>query len=468
MTIQLFDSVKKQKIPFSPIQEGKVKIYVCGPTVYDHAHLGHARSSIAFDLFRRLFLALGYEVTFAKNFTDIDDKIIKKCQEEQKSLEEISIFYIQSYLEDMESIGVMRADIEPKATQNLEAMQAMISSLLASGYAYQTSNGDVYLDSSKDPLYGTLSHREENLESKSRIKDEEGKKSKRDFVLWKAYKGQGDIGYQSSFGQGRPGWHIECSAMIEKHLAYQNQDFAIDIHAGGMDLLFPHHENEASQTRCYSQRELAKYWLHNGFVTINGEKMSKSLGNSFFLKDVLKHYHGEIIRNYLLGTHYRANFDFSEEDLLSSKKRLDRFYRLKKRLKSSIASKAQSDFSQKFLQALSDDLNISLALSIIESMFKESNEALDQYPKNQELKSSIRANLDLISYVLGIGNLDAVEYFQLGVSKDLKEEILQKISERNQAKKEKNYALADEIRKDLESKGITLLDTSEGTIWEKI
>lgn len=468
MTIQLFDSVQKQKVQFSPIQQGKVKIYLCGPTVYDHAHLGHARSSIAFDLWRRLFLALGYEVSFAKNFTDIDDKIIKKCQEEQKSLEEITTFYIQSYLEDMESIGVMRADIEPKATENLEAMQEMIASLLISKHAYQTSNGDIYLDSSNDSLYGTLSHRDESLESKSRIKEEEEKRSKRDFVLWKAHKGQEDIGYESPFGKGRPGWHIECSAMIEKHLAYQKEDFGIDIHAGGMDLLFPHHENEASQTRCFSQKELAKYWLHNGFVTIKGEKMSKSLGNSFFLKDVLKHYHGEIIRNYLLGTHYRANFDFSEEDLLSSKKRLDRFYRLKKRLKNATASKAQSDFAQKFLQALSDDLNISLALSVVELMFKESNEALDRYPKDQELKSSIRANLDLISYVLGIGNLEAIEYFQLGVSKEFKEEILQKISHRIQAKKEKNYTLADEIRKDLEEKGIALLDTSEGTIWEKI
>lgn len=468
MTVQFFDSVKKQKVQFSPIQQGKVKIYVCGPTVYDHAHLGHARSSIVFDLFRRLFLALGYEVTFAKNFTDIDDKIIKKCQEEQKSLEEITAFYIQSYLEDMESIGVVKPDLEPKATQNLEAMQTMISSLLASKHAYQTSNGDVYLDSTKDLLYGTLSHRDESLEVKSRIKDEEGKKSKRDFVLWKAYKGQIDIGYESVFGKGRPGWHIECSAMIEKHLAYSDQDFAIDIHAGGMDLLFPHHENEASQTRCFSQRELAKYWLHNGFVTIKGEKMSKSLGNSFFLKDVLKHYHGEIIRNYLLGTHYRANFDFNEEDLLSSKKRLDRFYRLKKRVGSSPASKAQNDFAQKLLQSLSDDLNISLALSVIEMMFKESNEALDQYPKDKELKSSIRANLDLISYVLGIGNLEAIEYFQLGINQELKEEVLREINRRNQAKKDKNYALADQIRKDLENKGIALLDTSDGTIWEKI
>ncbi|WP_027326798.1 cysteine--tRNA ligase [Helicobacter pametensis] len=467
-TLQLFDSSQKRKLPFVPIQEGKVTFYVCGPTVYDHAHLGHARSSIAFDLWRRLFLALGYEVSFAKNFTDIDDKIIKKYQDTQKSLEEITQYYIQSYLEDMSAINVLPADIQPKATQNLDEMHALITTLLESQHAYQTSNGDIYLDSTKDSLYGTLSHRGEDLETRSRIQDEEGKKSHRDFVLWKAYKGEHDIGYASPFGKGRPGWHIECSAMIEKHLAYQNGDYAIDIHAGGADLLFPHHENEASQTRCATKRELAKYWIHNGFVTINGEKMSKSLGNSFFLKDVLKHYHGEIVRNYLLGTHYRANFDFSEEDLLASKKRLDKLYRLKKRLNSIQSSKAMTQFSQNLLEALSDDLNISLALSVIEQMIKESNESLDQYPKDKELKAQICANLELISHLLGIGEMDAIEYFQLGLSPEQKLYIQEQIALRLQAKKAKDYNLADLIRKKLEEEGIALLDTSEGTIWEKI
>lgn len=468
MNLQLFDSSKKQKLSFIPLEKGKVKIYVCGPTVYDNAHLGHARSSIAFDLWRRLFLALGYEVSFAKNFTDIDDKIIKKCQESQKSLEEITSSYIQSYLEDMEAIGVMRADIEPKATQNLKEMQKMISTLLDSQYAYQIDNGDIYLDSTKDHAYGNLSHRGEELETKSRIQDEEGKKSSRDFVLWKAYKGEQDIGYESPFGKGRPGWHIECSAMIEKHLAYKDKDYAIDIHAGGADLLFPHHENEASQTRCATKRELAKYWLHNGFVTINGEKMSKSLGNSFFLKDVLKYYHGEIVRNYLLGTHYRANFDFSEEDLLASKKRLDKLYRLKKRLGDTKSSKADSKFGSDLLNALSDDLNISLALSVIENMIKESNESLDQHPKDSELKALICANLELIVHILGIGRLEVNEYFQLGVSEEQKSHIQEQIALRLQAKKDKNYELADSIRKKLEEAGIALLDTSNGTIWEKI
>lgn len=465
---KLFDSVKKQKLPFIPLKEGEVRIYVCGPTVYDNAHLGHARSSIAFDLLRRVFLALGYKVTFAKNFTDIDDKIIKKCQEENKSLEEVTSFYIQSYLKDMEEIGVLRADLEPKATQNLKEMQKMIASLLDSHHAYVTSSGDIYLDSTTDSLYGSLSHRGEDLETKSRITLEEDKKNDRDFVLWKSYKGEGDIGYESPFGKGRPGWHIECSAMIEEHLAYTDQDYAIDIHAGGADLLFPHHENEASQTRCATHRELAKYWLHNGFVTINGEKMSKSLGNSFFLKDVLQHYHGEIIRNYLLSTHYRANFDFSEEDLLSSKKRLDKLYRLKKRLDPVPSSQAGSEFSQALLCALSDDLNISQALSLIDEMIRQSNESLNYHPKDKELKALISANLELISCLLGIGTMEAKEYFQLGVSEEQKAYIQSQIIKRTKAKNDKNYELADWIRKDLEEKGIALLDTNDGVVWEKI
>lgn len=468
-TLMLFDSVKKQKLSFSSIEPNKVRMYVCGPTVYDDSHLGHARSAIVFDLLRRTLIALGYEVTFAKNFTDIDDKIIKKCNESGKSLQEITSHYIQAYLDDMHSLNVLSPTLEPKATENLDAMEEMITTLLAKNLAYQTQNGDVYLDTTKDSSYGSLSHKGDELENISRIEENDFKRSERDFVLWKAYKGEQDIGYPSSFGKGRPGWHIECSAMIEKHLAYPYGKFAIDIHGGGADLLFPHHENEASQTRCATQRELSKYWVHNGFVTINGEKMSKSLGNSFFLKDVLAHYHGEIVRNYLLSSHYRGNFDFNEQDLLSSKKRLDKIYRLYKRLSpKAIASKPMQDFQDKLLDALCDDLNISLAFSHIENFIKESNEALDKNKKDINLHSQILSNLIYIKEVLGIGTLDAVEYFQLGVDEAQKEQILSLITQRQEAKANKDYAKADEIRKILETQSIALLDTPEGTIWEKM
>ncbi|NOX16116.1 MAG: cysteine--tRNA ligase, partial [Epsilonproteobacteria bacterium] len=387
----IYDSVIKKKVPFVPIVDNTAKIYVCGPTVYDDAHLGHARSSIAFDLLRRVLVVLGYKVTFVKNFTDIDDKIIKKMQESRKSLEEITNFYIKRYKDEMHSLGIKDADIEPKATQTIDDIIVFVEDLIEKNIAYKLDDG-IYFDTNTDKKYLSISHMHidtKNLQARANTNDK--KRDLKDFALWKFSK-KGEPTYSAGFGNGRPGWHIECSCMIKKHIANLDAPFQIDIHAGGMDLLFPHHENEASQTRCQSGQELAKYWMHNGFVTINGEKMSKSLGNSFFLKDALKIYDGEILRFYLLSTHYRANFNFSEEDLLISKKRLDKLYRLKKRVYNSKQSAPNQEFKAQLLKALSDDLNISKALSIIESMISDSNEKLDDEPKNKAIKSQIIAN----------------------------------------------------------------------------
>lgn len=490
--ITLFDSIKKQKLPFEPISPKQVRIYVCGPTVYDDAHLGHARSSIAFDLWRRLFLFLDFEVIFAKNFTDIDDKIIKKSLQNGISVEEVSEQYIELYLNDMHTLGVLRPNLEPKATQNLAQMHEMIEHLLQKGYAYMGENNDVYLSITKDKAYGSLSQRTTHEQNQSRIANADDKQEESDFALWKGYKGENDIAYDSPFGKGRPGWHIECSAMIEKHLAYKGQEFAIDIHAGGADLLFPHHENEASQTRCATGRELAKYWLHNGFVNINGEKMSKSLGNSFFIKDALKVYDGEFLRNYLLGVHYRSALNFNEEDLLQSKKRLDKIYRLKKRVIDSMpqtkaldsndltaqleslhilkahAKNAQDSFIQPLLEALSDDYNISKALSIIEEMLSSSNEYLDKNPKDKAYKLVISGNLACIEYLLGLGGKNPIAYFQLGLTQQEKQNIESKLKLRTEAKAQKNYALADSIRDELKNQGIEIMDTPQGTTWEKV
>ena len=490
--ITLFDSIKKQKLHFEPILPKQVRIYVCGPTVYDDAHLGHARSSIAFDLWRRLFLFLDFEVIFAKNFTDIDDKIIKKSLQNGISVAEVSERYIELYLNDMHTLGILRPDLEPKATSNLPQMHEMIEHLLQKGYAYMGENNDVYLSITKDKAYGSLSQRTTHEQNQSRITNTNDKQEESDFALWKGYKGENDIAYDSPFGKGRPGWHIECSAMIEKHLAYKEQDFAIDIHAGGADLLFPHHENEASQTRCATGRELAKYWLHNGFVNINGEKMSKSLGNSFFIKDALKIYDGEILRNYLLGVHYRLALNFNEEDLLQSKKRLDKIYRLKKRILDSIphkqspnpselpqqleslnnlkahAKNAQDSFIQPLLEALSDDYNISKALSIIEEMLSLSNEYLDKNPKDKAYKLAISGNLACIEYLLGLGGKDPIAYFQLGLTEQEKQDIESKLKLRTEAKAQKNYALADSIRNELHNQGIEIMDTPQGSTWEKV
>ncbi len=530
-TIKIYDTKIKQKVDFTPIKQGKARIYVCGPTVYDDAHLGHARSSIAFDLLRRALMLSGHEVIFVKNFTDIDDKIIKKAHDKGVSIEEITKHYTKAYMDDMQALEVLAPDIAPKATQNLGEIAQMIEALLEKGAAYRLDNGDVYLNVPKDSLYGSISARGVDDENLARIENDAHKKDARDFALWKHYKGADDVGYESALGRGRPGWHIECSAMIEKVLAYKDEEFAIDIHGGGADLLFPHHENEASQTRCATGRELSKYWMHNGFVNINGEKMSKSLGNSFFIKDALKHYSGEVLRNYLLGVHYRAVLHFSEEDLLGAKKRLDKIYRLKKRIASGFgngiagarewaesngmagvsgganvgkggmdsgvvdssvsagrggadfgavdsggvkgivdSSKggADSAFCDALLEAMSDDLNISKALSVLEDMLTHANAALDSAPKDKALKARLLFNLDFVYSLLGIGGGDEVAYFQQGVSEDERAEIESKLLARADAKKEKNFALADSIRDELSARGILISDTPSGSTWEKV
>lgn len=465
--MKIYDSKLKQKVDFIPIKSNEARIYVCGPTVYDNAHLGHARSSIAFDLLKRTLNLSGYKTTLVKNFTDIDDKIIAKSLQNNIPIDTITQTYMQSYISDMEQLNVLRPDIEPKATQSLDAITSFIQELLNKGFAYKTKNGDIYLDVNQDKSYGNLSQRGINDENQSRISENEDKKDPRDFALWKAYKGQDDIGYDSPLGFGRPGWHIECSAMIDKYIAYKDEAFCIDIHGGGADLLFPHHENEVSQTRCMHNKELSKYWMHNGFVNINGEKMSKSLGNSFFVCDALKVYDGEILRNYLIATHYRSTLDFNEEDLLMNKKRLDKIYRLKKRLLE-VEMQKDEKFQNQLLEAMQDDLNISKALSIVEEMLNQSNQSLDQNPKDKNLHAFIKGNLYFMEQLLGIGYKNPITYFQLGVSEIQKQEIENKLQERQKAKQDKNYALADSIRDALQQQGIAIMDTNNGSVWEKI
>ncbi|MFX4241206.1 cysteine--tRNA ligase [Aliarcobacter butzleri] len=465
-TLHIFDSVKKEKVEFKPIQERKVKIYVCGPTVYDDSHLGHARSAIAFDLLHRVLKANDYEVTMTKNFTDIDDKIIKKMYETKKTLEDITNQYINAYKADMKALNILDNTIEPKATENLEVMKEMISNLISKDVAYKTSDS-VYFDTSKDNLYGTLSHKSNDENSQARVEENQEKRNSADFALWKFEKAN-DVSFDAPFGKGRPGWHIECSAMIEKHLAYKDSPYQIDIHAGGADLLFPHHENEAAQTRCSSGQNLAKYWMHNGFVNINGEKMSKSLGNSFFLKDVLKSYSGEVIRFYLMSTHYRADLSFNEEDLIASKKRLDKIYRLKKRVYGVEDSSVNKKFKEDILNALNDDINTSIALSVIDEMINSANDKLDSNPKDKNLKKELISNINFIEEVLGIGGNDAYAYFQFGINESTKEKIEDLILKRNEAKKAKDFQTADEIRDELSSMDISLMDTVNGTVWEKL
>jgi cysteinyl-tRNA synthetase len=466
--VHLFDSVQKTKREFIPLEEGKVTLYVCGPTVYDNAHLGHAKSALVFDLLTRVLKANGYAVTYARNITDIDDKIIKKAIEEKKDIKEITDFYTESFHKEMQSIGVKRPDIEPKATQTLNAMYELIENLIKNNHAYKTAEGDVYFDTSSDNKYLTLSHRvQEDSDRQERVASSTQKRNPADFALWKSVKDNSTT-FSSPFGAGRPGWHLECSAMIEKHLAYKDKPFAIDIHGGGADLLFPHHENEAAQTRCATNHELANYWVHNGFVNIDGEKMSKSLGNSFFLKDALREYDADVLRFYLLSTHYRSNFNFNTQDLQASKKRLDRIYRLKKRLFGLAPSSEQTTFKTKLLELLSDDLNISAALALIDEMVSHANETLDTAGKHKVLKRELISNLAYIEEVLGFGVQNPYEYFQFGMDEETKTKLSQLIARRDAAKQEKNFELSDVLREEIIAYGVNLMDTPQGSFWEKI
>lgn len=462
MDFYLYDSHTKTKQKFEPITAGEATLYVCGPTVYDYSHLGHAKSALSFDLLARTLRALGYKVTLARNITDIDDKIIKKSFETGTPVAEMTDYYARNYNLEMKLLGVKTPDIEPKATENIDAMTGLIETLLDKEAAYRLDNGDVYFDTSKDTAYGSLAHAMQ--EEKQHRVATEGKKNEEDFVLWKACKEQ-DICFDSPFGSGRPGWHLECSAMIHKHLAKTGK-YQIDIHAGGADLFFPHHENEAAQSRCAYDQELAKYWMHNGFININGEKMSKSLGNSFFLRDALKVYHPEVLRFYLLSTHYRMDFNFAEEDLLASKKRLDRLYRLKKRIYGTQGSTPDKAFTQSVLEALSDDLNISVALAKIDAMSAQANEHLDANPKDKGFKKTVAANLEWLSDILGFGSDDPYAYFQHGISAEKKAAIEALIAQRTEAKAAKDFARSDAIRDEILAMDVMIMDTPQGTLWE--
>jgi len=460
----LYDSVQKTKCKFEPLIEGKVSLYVCGPTVYDDAHLGHAKSALVFDLLTRVLEANGYDVLFARNITDIDDKIINKARDLGLSTTEIATRYTQSFHRDMSAIGVRAPTLEPKATESIDAMIKMIQKLLANKHAYTISNGDIYFDTASDKNYLSLSNRQ-SQENISRVDKVSEKRNEADFALWKAVHDE-SVSFESPFGAGRPGWHLECSAMIEQHLASKDLPYAIDIHGGGADLLFPHHENEAAQTRCATKHALAKYWVHNGFINVDGEKMSKSLGNSFFLKDALKAYNGEVLRFYLLSTHYRGDFNFNEEDLIASKKRLDRLYRLKKRIFGLTAEVIDTEFKTALLDVLNDDMNVSKAYALIDELIAFANDALDANPKDKVYRQKLISSLNFIETILGFGGQNPYEYFQFGLDEATKAQIDILIAKRSEAKALKDFAASDAIRDELTSMNVSIMDTANGTFWE--
>ena len=455
--MKLFNSYSNQLEEFKPIEDNKVKMYVCGPTVYDNAHLGHARCYITWDVLYRYFKFKGYDVTYCRNVTDVDDKILKKAETEGKTPEEVSTYWYKMFTESMNSLNNLKPDKEPFATKTLGEMIGMVKSLIEKGYAYET-NGDVYFRVSKFSKYGELSKQPiDSLMSGARIEVGVQKENPLDFALWKKDE---KFGYKSPWGVGRPGWHIECSAMSKKHLGE-----TIDIHAGGADLIFPHHENEIAQSECANGCKFVNYWLHNGFVTINKEKMSKSLGNFLTINDLLKTYDANTIRFFILTNHYRMPVEFSDEALQSASAGVKRMLNAKQTKINEDFDITSTDEYKQFVEAMDEDLNTSKALAVLFDLTTKAN-------KDEENAFTILYKLaTALGFNFEKAQLSEEELSQilakinetLGKSYTSMDEL---IEDRKQARAEKNWELADKMRVSLDEAGIILKDSKEGTTWE--
>ena len=454
--MKLFNSYSNKLEEFKPIEENKVKMYVCGPTVYDYAHLGHARCYITWDVLYRYLKFRGYDVTYCRNVTDVDDKILKKAEKEGKTPEEVSQYWYKQFTNSMNKLNNLSPDIEPFATKTLGEMISIIKDLIAKGYAYE-ADGDVYFRVKKFSNYGMLSKQPiDKLESGARIEVGEQKEDPLDFALWKKDE---KFGYNSPWGVGRPGWHIECSAMSRKYLGK-----TIDIHAGGADLIFPHHENEIAQSECANGCKFVNYWLHNGFVTINKEKMSKSLGNFLTIDDMLKNYDANTIRLFILTNHYRMPVEFSDEALQSAQAGVKRLTNAKGKVDENFDITTTPEYKE-FIEAMDEDLNTSKALAVLFDLVTKSNKGVEEaYTILYKLATTLgftfeKATLsdDEIKEVLSWINE------KIGKSYTSMNEL---IEDRKQARAEKNWDLADKIRIALDEKGIILKDSKEGTIWE--
>ncbi len=461
--MKIYNTLTRRKEEFRPIEDGKVKIYVCGPTVYNYIHIGNARPMVVFDTLRRYMKFRGFEVKYVQNFTDVDDKIINRAREEGKTAPEISETYIKEYLDDADALGVERADVHPKVSEHISEIESFVSTLIKKGYAYE-ADGDVYFSTRKFPEYGKLSGQNiDDLESGARIAIGEVKEDPLDFALWKARKMEDEIAWDSDWGLGRPGWHIECSAMAKRHLGN-----TIDIHAGGEDLQFPHHENEIAQSECCNGVPFANYWMHNGFITIDKEKMSKSKGNFFTVRDIRKDYTGDEIRFFLLTGHYRGPIDFSRDHMDQARASLDRIANSVRDIKFMIESGGDgamtsheentlselNEFREKFIQAMDDDLNTADAISAIFEMVTVINTELRGGASMAFSKEAL-AKLKELTDVLGLLK-DQEKDNELGA------DIEALVAERQEARANKDFARADEIRDQLKAMGITLKDTPQG------
>ncbi len=461
--MKLYNTLKREKEEFVPVEEGKVKMYSCGPTVYNYFHVGNARPFIIFDTLRRYLEYRGYEVTFVQNFTDIDDKMINKANELGITVKELADQYIGEYFTDAKGLGIKEATYHPRATENIEAIINIVKTLEDKGYAYNV-DGDVYFAAKKFNEYGKLSHQPlEDLESGARINVNEDKNDPMDFALWKKQK-PNEPAWESPWGMGRPGWHIECSAMANKYLAK-----TIDIHSGGQDLIFPHHENEIAQSECANGCTFANYWLHNGYINIDNRKMSKSLGNFFTVREIAQEFDYEVIRLFMLSAHYRSPINFSKTLMEAAKSSMERVYNCLETLKflseKTDAEKmlqAETDYKEKldaykakYIAAMEDDLNTADAISVIFEIVAEANKTITG--ESGSSKEIILYTIDLIRElggVLGLFNKDKGE--------DISPQVKALLEERKIARAEKNWAKSDEIRDKLKEMGIIVKDTAQG------
>jgi cysteinyl-tRNA synthetase len=483
MTIRLYNTATKNKEDFKPLKENEAGIYVCGVTVYDLCHIGHARSAIVFDVLTRYLKARGFKVTYVRNFTDVDDKIIMRANESGKDPMALAGEYIEAFYEDMDRLNILRPDKEPRATEHIGHMIDMIKVLIDKGFAY-AEGSDVYYSVERLPDYGCLSGRRlEDMKAGSRIEIDEKKRHPMDFALWKGAK-PGEPSWDSPWGKGRPGWHMECSVMSNFYLGP-----TFDIHGGGKDLLFPHHENERAQSVAANGAEFARYWVHNGFVTVESEKMSKSLGNFITIRQALKEYPAEVLRLFLLSKHYRSPLDFARKDVLNIQSGLVRIYRTLQRLESLIGKvdltrdagrrhlftgEEGDEFIRQFVTLMDDDLNTAGAVGLIFEKVKEMNRLMDEHLNrpDQDILTGLaidRTNLMIIADLLGILQTKPDEFLSsIASAPDIDpDEVEGLIRERADARRNKDWGRADTVRKTLLEMGVVIEDTPQGTTWRR-
>ncbi|MBQ2818433.1 MAG: cysteine--tRNA ligase [Clostridia bacterium] len=462
----IFNSSTRRKEEFKPVHPGEVRIYTCGPTVYNYFHIGNARPFTTFDVHRRYFMYKGYKVTYVQNLTDIDDKMIDNSKKEGITVKEMGDHFIEEYFKDADALGIMRADVHPRATEHIPEIIEIIKKLEENGYAYQAADG-VYFDTHKFKQYGHFSGQNiDELESGFRVSVDENKRNPADFALWKAYK-EGEPFWESPWGKGRPGWHIECSAMSMKYLGE-----TFDIHCGGQDLLFPHHENEVAQSCCATGKPFANYWMHNGFISINNEKMSKSKGNFFTVRDISAKYDLEVIRLFLLSAHYRSPINFSEDLVEQSKNGLERLYNAKADYEFALTNAADieltedqkafiaslPDFEAKYCEAMDDDFNTANAIGVIFELVSAANIVVKPGLNKAVAKAALDMLLKLTD-VLGLLKKD-----KTGAD----DEIMQLVEKRQQARKAKDWATADAVRDQLKAMGYVIEDTAQGPKVKKL